>query len=309
MTLPDGFTIRPIDPDGDLSPVSGLFAVCAIADVGEADHLESWIVQTWKSEVLVGAWLVRDADGEPAAYLELESSDRSSSFDAYSPVHPRYRTGPLRRSLLELLVERAREHATGSEVVLRISGSSGEPGLARDAEATGFRHARVFWHMVRELDPSEVPGEPPDGVTIRIARDPQDDRVVHAVLQEAFRGHFGLEPMTFERFLVEFKDELYDASLVAIAEVEGEPAGVAASWIVDGVGWVGDLGVLPAYRGRGIGAALLRRAFAALADRGLTQVRLNVDSQNETGATRLYEAVGMTLHRSFDVYETTLTAG
>jgi GNAT superfamily N-acetyltransferase len=57
------------------------------------------------------------------------------------------------------------------------------------------------------------------------------------------------------------------------------------------------------WRGRGIASALLRRAFAAFASRGLPQVMLNVDSENSTGAVLLYESVGMRTVRAWDVYE------
>jgi ribosomal protein S18 acetylase RimI-like enzyme len=54
---------------------------------------------------------------------------------------------------------------------------------------------------------------------------------------------------------------------------------------------------------------LLRAAFAALAARGVDHVRLNVDADNETGATRLYASVGMTVRRAFLVYEKRLDPG
>ena len=63
------------------------------------------------------------------------------------------------------------------------------------------------------------------------------------------------------------------------------------------------IGVVPAWRGRGIAKALLRRAFAALAKRGHHEVRLGVDAQNPTGAVALYESVGMTPYRSYDIFD------
>ena len=66
---------------------------------------------------------------------------------------------------------------------------------------------------------------------------------------------------------------------------------------------MGELGVLAPWRGRGIATALLGRAFATFASRGLPRVMLNVDSENSTGAVRLYERVGMRTARAWDVYE------
>lgn len=303
MSLPDGFTIRPVDATGDLAVVDDLITACDLADVGERDHQRSWIELTWTSEAVVGAWVVHGPGGRPAAYVELEAIAPGGSVDASLTVHPRYRDGPLRAALLAFVGERARELATAPGSLLWVSGPSGEPGFADDVAAAGFEHVRVFWRMEWIADRAYDPGEPPEGITIRPGVDPDDDSSIHTVLDEAFRGHFGLEPMTFERFLIEFKDGLYDASLTRLAEVDGRVVGVAVNHTPDDVGWVGDIGVLPAYRGRGIGGALLRSSFAALAGRGVDRVLLNVDSQNETGATRLYEAAGMTVRRAFDVYE------
>ena len=71
----------------------------------------------------------------------------------------------------------------------------------------------------------------------------------------------------------------------------------------EGDAYVAELGVIPAYRGRGIAKALLRRSFAALLQRGHDEVRLGVDAQNPTGAVALYESVGMTPFRVYDVFD------
>ena len=64
-----------------------------------------------------------------------------------------------------------------------------------------------------------------------------------------------------------------------------------------------DLAVSPAYRRHGLGEALLRSAFRALWQGGHTRVGLEVDSENETGATRLYERAGMAVTRRYATYE------
>ena len=78
--------------------------------------------------------------------------------------------------------------------------------------------------------------------------------------------------------------------------------------MVDGRGWVSSLAVRDAWRRRGIGEALLRAAFARFRERGMTTVVLNVDRDNTTGATRLYERAGMRLRRRWLVVAKTLTA-
>jgi mycothiol synthase len=66
---------------------------------------------------------------------------------------------------------------------------------------------------------------------------------------------------------------------------------------------VNTLGVRSAWRGHGIGQALLRLSFAEFQRRAVTMVKLFVDAANETGATRLYERAGMRVHRQYDVWE------
>jgi ribosomal protein S18 acetylase RimI-like enzyme len=99
-----------------------------------------------------------------------------------------------------------------------------------------------------------------------------------------------------------------DLSLVFLAERGGEPVGALTTAIDVEEPWVAELGVLEAHRGTGIGRALLRRAFAELAARGWTIVKLNVDGENRSGATRLYERAGMTRGRSWHFYEKRIDA-
>ena len=66
------------------------------------------------------------------------------------------------------------------------------------------------------------------------------------------------------------------------------------------------LGVRRPRRGRGIGRALLLTAFVAVHARGGEAVELGVDAANPSGATQLYEGVGMHEHHGFEVWEKSL---
>jgi ribosomal protein S18 acetylase RimI-like enzyme len=69
------------------------------------------------------------------------------------------------------------------------------------------------------------------------------------------------------------------------------------------LGYVAELGVLRPYRGRGIARTLLRTSFADLHARGRTGAALYVDSESLTGATKLYESIGMTAQPRFATWE------
>jgi ribosomal protein S18 acetylase RimI-like enzyme len=147
----------------------------------------------------------------------------------------------------------------------------------------------------------------PPGLVIRPYVAPEDDRLGWEVLEETFAGHYSMEPQPFEVYRADVLDDpARDPTLAAFAVVDGQTAGIVVGRIVDEIGWIDDVGVRAPFRGRGIGRSLLEHGFELLAARGVDKVQLNVDSQNATGATRLYEGAGMTIRRSFDCFEKVL---
>jgi ribosomal protein S18 acetylase RimI-like enzyme len=175
--------------------------------------------------------------------------------------------------------------------------------------ARGYRKIRSSWTMEIELD-EEAPAEPPapEGIEIRPYRHPEHEQRVYEATQEAFRDHWGFHPQTLENwreFNVKARNFEPDMWLVAWAgdEVAGASLNYPERSGDPGHGWVGTLGVRRAWRRRGVGEALLRRSFAALHARGLRKVRLGVDAENPTGATRLYERAGMHVLRRSNTWE------
>ena len=90
--------------------------------------------------------------------------------------------------------------------------------------------------------------------------------------------------------------------VLLLAEWGGRPAGAVALSLPPmggggfGRGHISDLLVVPLYRRRGIGTALLRAAEREIADRGLAEATLDVDAGNRT-ALRLYLGNGYQHHR------------
>jgi mycothiol synthase len=167
----------------------------------------------------------------------------------------------------------------------------------------GYVEVRSFFTMCRELAADEDPGVGPPRVTIRPFRDGVDDRLLYDLEEASFADHWGYEPTTFESWNDALRAEDWDPSLVWIAEADGAPAGFNVSFLFEKCGFVGILGVLREFRGRGIATSLLRRAFAEFARRGRRQAKLGVDALNTTGAVALYEKVGMHVCRRYDMYD------
>lgn len=129
----------------------------------------------------------------------------------------------------------------------------------------------------------------------------EDIEVIVDPLMAAFRDHYGHTDSPRETEVEQWHrwratDE-WDDSLVWIVEAGGVPVAVNVSASSLGArfdtGYVASLGVVREWRGHGIARALLTTSFAEFRRRGRRFATLHVDADSLTGATRLYESVGM----------------
>ena len=306
--LPDGYTARAIDPASDFRAVSELLRACDRHDVGTEDHLDVWITQMWGGPHYRGGIAIEDRAGVLVGTGEMEAVDPVVFVDLFVSVLPAHR--PAVRRLLVAWGEARAVELAGGITSLVVAARAEDSSFGHELADLGCSHARTFWHMHRALPATDQRWEPPGGVTVRPSIPGEDDRVIFEVMNEAFTGHFGYVPVTQDAWWREqHSSALYDPSMFFVAETDGRVAGAASCHLMGDVGWIGEIGVLGPFRGRGIGKALLRRGFHELAARGATWARLNVDSENEAGATRLYESVGMRVRRAFHVYEKRVGAG
>jgi ribosomal protein S18 acetylase RimI-like enzyme len=100
-------------------------------------------------------------------------------------------------------------------------------------------------------------------------------------------------------------DIALDRSFVAQAP-DGALEGIALLSVRGARGWVGGVGVAPAWRGKGWGAALMRALIEEARALGLHSVQLEVLEQN-TVARHLYERLGFVTTRRLDIFTGPLT--
>jgi mycothiol synthase len=306
---PAGYTVRPATWD-DLAGVTELFRQADLVDWGSVDVTEMVIRHDWEDpnlELARDTWLVLE-EAAPVAYACLLAIDSHRQLQAWGVVHPTYRGRALGSYLLDVMTARAAEHVPlappDGEVVLRpgVIGPD-EPGH-RLVEARGFHPVRHFWHMARSLTGNLAGPEDIPGVQLRTFVYGRDDRAMHAAVQESFADHWGFVQRGFDEWAAHrFHESAFNPDLWYVAEEGSEVAGFLMGVEEEGKMWVGMLGVRPRWRKRGIGEALLRHSFVEFRRQGYQEVALSVDAANETGATALYERVGMRATRQFDIYE------
>jgi len=208
------------------------------------------------------------------------------------------------------ILERGEAFARAAGVAKMLAGAA-EPNADARAlfEGRGYREVRRFYEMAIEL--TEEPSVPalPDGLVVDELRD-GEQRAFYDALNEAFAEHWGWHPTPFEEWSAIRKDQHHDelGPLWFVVRDGEELAAITRNDAqVAGGGYVGAIGVRPGWRGKGLAKALLQQTFAEFWRRGTTRVTLGVDAQNETGAVRLYERVGMHVDACGVAFERTLT--
>jgi len=167
-------------------------------------------------------------------------------------------------------------------------------------EARGYEPVRYFYSMLRPTLDDLPDAALPDGLQIREVR-PEHLPAIWAADQEAFRDDWGFTPGTdgdYERFCTD--RVMADTSLWRIAWDGDEVAGQVRSFINDDenerlrrlVGHTEHISVRRPWRRRGLARALIAASFPLLRARGMTEAALGVDTENTSGALRVYEGCG-----------------
>lgn len=302
--LPESLTVRPAGLD-DVSMIYGLLQSYECALYGYTDKFLAYVQATYSSPTLDLAEesrLVFDRAGQLVGSMLLEQS-MYASFSVTVCVFPPEPGSHLDDYLLSLAESRARvlmvQAQPDAQVTLNSWVSSIDQESLRCYERAGFQEVRRNWRM--EIELGELPASPiwPEGVELRPFVPERDDRAVFEMIERAFQDHWGHTPEDFAEWrywAIEQAD--FDPSLYLIAWAGNQPVG-AALCHAGPIGWVNSLAVARVWRGRGVGLALLQHAFGEFSRRGLRRAGLAVDSQNPTGATRLYQRAGMRKTREY----------
>ena len=290
--LPEGLVARPLTWD-DLDAVFRLERECEAFDDGVAEVERSDIESEWRrpSFDLAGESVgVFDAD-RLLAYAEVFQSR------AEAVVAPAERGRGLGTPLARWTWGSAR--ANGRPEVGQSISDTEEDAAALFA-SLGYERGHTSW--ILQTDVAELPPPPsiPDGLALRPYRPDQDERAMFDVIETAFSEWADREPNTFGDWRAQFLDREEVRPDLQLLAVDGERVvGVAITfdYAEDAEGWVQQLAVDAAYRGRGLARALLQESFRRFHALGRRSCGLSTDSR--TGALGLYEHVGMQVRKSY----------
>jgi mycothiol synthase len=261
------------------------------------------------------AWIVVPAGdaADPIGYAILQPRT-GPRMRGHLAVHPDRRGAGIGSALARILEGRAGDRIGEVEedglITLEgwINGASDRD--AAWAKGLGYEWARRFLRMRIDMDNPPPPPKLPAGITVRTFRLGEDDRAMYEAQEEAFSDHWGHVTASFDDWMRRTTRHDFDAGLWLLA-LDGHRVVATStnSVIPENLGWVSGLGVVPSHRRRGIARAILLQALNDFWKRGLRSVALGVDADSLTGATRLYESVGMRVVESHDQVRKQLRGG
>lgn len=314
-----GYRVRAARLD-DVPMVTAVYRADESAHLGHAEMTEDLVRADWSApdrDLARDAWVAEAEGGQIVALADVTTTDGIRIWGG-AVVHPEHTGRGLGSALLARTEARARELAArapdGVRSTLTVHVSANNAPAHALVEGRGYTLTRRFWEMGIDLTQraSAEQAVLPPGMRIRTLVPGQDDRATFDAQEEAFSDHWGHTPGDYDewRYWV-FENAWSDPSLLFLAVEGDEIAGIALCSFLLGPdkGHVHTLGVRRQWRKRGVGRALLLHAFDVLGQRGAKLVTLGVDSQSLTGATRLYEGVGMCVRDESDRFEIELRPG
>ncbi len=229
---------------------------------------------------------------------------------ARAGLNPRQVEDVLLRHMIETLQQSPGIHRVEAQLLTHEAGSVARPFLNE-----GFRrHPRLFMVLpLNDPKPSGIATLPPE-IELRRWTEP-DYQSVASVITAAYLGHVDADindqycsmsgALRFLNNIVRFPGcGTFDqsSSFLATEKVTGAVVGaILCSRVKNDTGHVTQVCLLPGYRGRGIGEALLNATALDLASRNFSLLTLTVTEAN-AGAVRLYKKLGYTVDRMFDAF-------
>lgn len=243
--------------------------------------------------------LARDGD-ELVGFAHLDLTDPVAGGAGELVVHPEHRRAGLGSRIVQELLDRAgrSEVAAGR---LRLWAHGEHPGAVALATTLGFTQARVLWQMRRSLLAPLAEPHLPEGVHLRPFVVGADEREFLRVNNAAFDWHPEQGGWDLDQVKLREAEPWFDPKGFLLA-VDADDRLLGFHWTKvhgDGghshepIGEVYVLGVDPSARGMHLGAALTLAGLRHLRDRGLRQVMLYVEADNDA-AVRVYRDLGFT---------------
>jgi GNAT superfamily N-acetyltransferase len=235
----------------------------------------------------------------------LRVSDECMRYFLYAYLTDEWRGRGLRELLVRRSEERLRviahEHPKGITKYIETYSHSEKNDWRSVLEREGYSPSWHLFEMVRP-DLDDIPDlSLPVGVEVRRVK-PEHYKIIWEAMKEALRDErsFSEDKYGDVAFEKELKEPIFSPELWQIAWAGGEVVGGVHNYINRGEnkafgrkwGHTERIFVARGWRKKGIARALITRSLKVLKDQGMEAATLDVDTENPSGALRVYESLG-----------------
>lgn len=246
--------------------------------------------------------------GELVGYVRGWWSDGAVGGRSYKIVGflvPSWRRKGIGSAMLEWTESRLQEvaatHPAELSKYFQVEASQSQVGTQKMLDAAGYQPVRYFYEMVRPtLD--DIPDLPlPGGLELRPAL-PEHYRLIWKSVDETSVDEWGYTKPSEEDYQSWLKDPHFQPDLWQVAwDMEsGQVAGHVLTYIDHAEnekysrkrGYTEGIGVDRTWRRRGVARALIAHSLRVQKAAGMRESALLADSENISGAVRLYESCG-----------------
>ena len=312
--VPEGFSVRFLRSD-DAAPVAALLADAEKVDeTGEnfdADDLTEWWTG-WQADLAKDGIAVCDPAGLVVGYaLAFAPPSFRDTYRVYleGRVHPDQRSKGIGGALLGWQLQRGAEvraerwPAAPGRLVVNVAETM--PSLEALVRRAGLTAERWYRDMERSME-GLPDARPVPGVELVPFAWDRDDEVRRAHIVAFLEHHGSIEHDAASWTALFTGQRAFRPDLSVLALEDGAVVGYLLAFVYEAdtratgrqETYIGQIGVLPPARGRGVATAVIVEALRAAAEAGCVSACLGVDSENVTGAVRLYENLGFATVRT-----------
>jgi len=304
-----GLAFRRLRGESDYPHMAALINTCKTADSVERATSADDVARTYRHLEHCDPrtdTLFAEVDGRLIAYGRIWWEQLSDGIRTYHPfgfLHPDWRGKGLGSAMWAAAEARCREiaatHPAETPKFFQVEPFETEKALVALLERRGFQPARYETHMVRDLSEPFPEAPMPPGLEVRPVT-PEHYRPIFEASNEAFRDHWGVRDQSEEEYQSQLEDPDFRPELWMVAWDGDQIASVIHNYIDQKDneeyqrkrGYTEGICTRRPWRKLGLARSLLVQSMKMFLEMGMTETALSADSQNISGAMRLYEGAG-----------------
>jgi mycothiol synthase len=304
-----GLTFRCFQGEVDYPHMAALIAACKVADGVERSTNVEDVARTYRHLENCDPqadMLFAEVDGQVIAYGRIWWDDLLDGVRLYHPfgfLHPDWRHKGIGSAMWAAGERRVNEiaskHPKETPKFLQVESFESEKDLVALLESRGYQPVRYETYMVRDLGEPFPEAPMPPGLEVRPVK-PEHYRHIFEASNEAFRDHWSPFDMSEEVYKAEMESPVFQPELWKVAWDGDQMASVIHNFVDEKEnkeyqrkrGYTEGICTRRPWRKLGLARSLLVQSMQMFKQMGMTETALSTDSQNLSGAVRLYESVG-----------------